>query len=181
MSWGWVQVGSHKIRSWHRVSLLWDIMFIVPILIVKQKQLIEGHWHCRNTWLKTTEVRLIKIISLHFNTRIKYILKFNIWSDCIAGVGRQHFEEKWKQRFCWWFHKVPSFRYNFAYILFTRRHKLKHVSQMISRKQPLNIIKISLSEISIIKNLHQTYISLQWHRGSVGAEKNGRSVQVWTS
>ena len=52
---------------------------------------------------------------------------------------------------------------------------------MISRKQPLNIIKISLSEISIIKNLHQTYISLQWHRGSVGAEKNGWSVQVWTS
>ena len=57
-------------------------MFIVPILIVKQKQLIEGHWHWRNTWLKTTEVRLIKIISLHFNTSIKYI--FRLTSDLIV-------------------------------------------------------------------------------------------------
>ena len=134
-----VQVCSHKIRSWNRVSLLWDIMVIVLILRVKQKTSID-RWSLDEYFVENNISLIYQNIIIAFNTIIKYIFQLNIWSDCTAGVGWQHFEEEWKQRFCWWFHKVPSLRYNFAYIRFTRRHKLKHVSQMISGKQPLNII-----------------------------------------
>ena len=104
-----VQVCSHKIRSWNRVSLLWDIMVIVLILRVKQKTSIDK-WSL-DEYLVGNNISLIyQNIIIAFNTSIKYIFQLKIWSDCIAGVGRQHFEEEWKQRFCWWFHKVPSFR-----------------------------------------------------------------------